>query len=221
MKIKDLMTVDVAAVPRTATLKQVAAVMADRGISGLPVVTSEGDVVGVVSEADVILKVASRPESAGILGRIFPLANVDARRLEALTAGEAMTSPAITIEADRSVAEAARRMVEKGIKRLPVVRAGKLVGIVSRSDLVRAFVRSDAEIWEELRGEMMKSKLWASPEEIDVSVNGGRVTVTGRVATRTLVDLAEAIAWRVPGVASVDCAGLAWKTDDRATLGTR
>jgi CBS domain-containing protein len=221
MKVRDVMSAKVAAVGRDATLKQVAELMGERGISGVPVVAAGGEVLGVVSEEDIIVKAASHPESAGIYWRLFAPEGLDPGRLEAATAGEAMTSPAVTIDADGSVAEAARLMVDHGVKRLPVLADRRLVGIVTRADIVRAFTRSDSEIWEELRNEVLPRQLWISPGEVDVSVTGGRVTVAGRVETRTEAELVEAFAWRVPGVVSVDCSGLAWKTDDRAVRAAR
>jgi CBS-domain-containing membrane protein len=122
----------------------------------------------------------------------------------------------VTIDIDRSISEAARRMVEHQVNRLPVLNDGSLVGIVSRGDLVRAFTRSDEEILEELRNDVLPNKLWISPEDVDITVVGGQVTVGGRVSTRTDADLIEAFAWRLAGVVSVDCSQLTWESDDRA-----
>ena len=127
-----------------------------------------------------------------------------------------MTAPAITIDAEQSVAEAARLMVERQVNRLPVLAGGKLAGMVSRADIVRAFTRSDGEIWEELCNDIIPTKLWISPEELDITVTGGNVKVTGHVATRTDAELVEAFSWRVPGVVSVNCSELAWERDDQA-----
>jgi CBS domain-containing protein len=216
MKVKELMTVNVAAVGQAASLKQVAEVMVERGVSGVPVVNADGRVLGVISEGDIILKAASRPESAGVLGRLLAPKAVDERHLAATTAGEAMTAPAVTIEAEQSVAEAARLMVEHQVNRLPVLAHGKLAGIVSRADIVRAFTRSDGEIWEELRNDVIPTRLWISPDELDITVTRGQVKVAGQVAMRTEAELIEAFSWRVPGVVSVDCSELRWKADDRA-----
>jgi len=216
MKVRDIMTVNVAAVGQEATLKQVAELMSDRGVSGVPVVGADARVLGVVSEADIIVKAASHPERAGVFWRLFAPEGLDKRRLVATTAGEAMTTPSVTIDADQSVAEAARVMVDSNVKRLPVLVDGKLTGIVSRADIVRAFTRSDSEIWEELRNDILPRQLWMSPEELDVDVTGGRITVGGRVRTRTEAELIEAFAWRIPGVVSVDCSELTWEADDRA-----
>jgi CBS domain-containing protein len=216
MKVKDVMTADVAAVGQNATLKQVAALMVDRGVSGIPVVNADRIVVGVVTEADIVAKAASRPESAGLLGRCSPVEGVDDRHLAATKAFEAMTTPPINVDADASVAEAARRMVEHRVKRLPVVHDGRLLGIVSRADLVRAFARSDREIQEEIRNDVLTHQLWLTPDEVSVAVDGGRVEISGRTETRTVAELIEAFVWRVPGVVTVDRSRLTWETDDRA-----
>lgn len=221
MKVDEIMALNVATVGQDASLKQVAGLMAERGISGIPVVNAEHRVLGVVSEADIILKAASRPESAGVLGRLLAPKAVDERHLAARTAGEAMTAPAVTIDAGQSVAEAARLMVEHRVNRLPVLTEDRLVGIVTRADIVRAFTRSDSEIWEELRNDVIPARLWISPEELDVLVTGGRVRIAGHVATRTEAELVEAFAWRVPGVVSVDCSGVSWEADDRAPRSPR
>lgn len=207
------MTVNVAAVGQDATLKQVAEAMVDRGVSGIPVVNAERHVLGVVSEADLIAKEASRPESAGILGR-FLGAKVDDHTFPGTTSGEIMTCPAVTIEPEDSVPETACMMIEEDVNRLPVVRDGRLVGIVSRADLVRAFLRSDSEIEEELRTDVLLRQLWI-PEDLDITVTGGKAKIAGAVRTKIDADLVEAFAWRVPGVVSVDCSELTVESDDR------
>lgn len=216
MNVRDIMTANVAAVGGDATLKQVAELMVDRGVSGVPVVDAEGRVLGVVSEADIVIKAASHPERAGVFWRLFAPETLDIQRLQAATAAEAMSAPAVTVEAGQSVAEAARIMVDAGVKRLPVVADGKLAGIVSRADIVRTFIRPDGEIWEELRNDVFAGHLWIEPDKLDVEVTGGRVRISGQVGTRSEAQLVDAFAWRVPGVVSVDCSQLRWETDDRA-----
>ena len=216
MKVSDVMTASPAAVGGDATLKQVAELMVDRGVSGIPVVDAEGRVLGVVSEADLVIKAASHPQRAGIYWRLFAPEGLDIRRLQATTAAEAMSTPAVTVQGDQTVAEAARIMVDAGVKRLPVLVDGKLAGIVSRADIVRTFIRSDGEIWEELRNDVLASQLWIAPDTLDIEVTGGRVRISGQVKTRTEAQLVDAFAWRVPGVVTVDCSDLRWETDDRA-----
>jgi CBS domain-containing protein len=209
MKVNEIMTANVATVSQNVTLKEVAELMVERGVAGIPVTNAEGRVLGVVSEADIIVKVAGRPESAGIIGSILAPKQLDERRLAATTAGEAMTAPAVTIDAEQSVGEAARLMVERAVNRLPVLADGKLVGILSRADLVRAFVRPDGEVLEELRREVAR-RLSLAPEQLEIGVTGGRVRIDGHVETRIDAELIEAFAWRVPGVVAVDRSGLGW-----------
>jgi CBS domain-containing protein len=207
MKVKDIMTVNVAAIGQDATLKQAAELMIERGISGVPVINREGRVLGVLSETDFLPKAASRPESAGMIG-LFASRKVDERHRTAVTAADAMTAPAVTVEADASIAEAARLMVDHDVSRLPVVLGGKLVGIVSGADVVRAFTRTDDAISEELHRSIHDHNLWGCLRNFDVRVIGGEVTIAGRVNAGTVADVIEALAWRVPGVVSVDSSDL-------------
>ena len=141
------MTTDVVTVTPETSLKEVAQLLVANRIAGVPVCDVDGEVVGVVSEADVLWKELGLPETAGgFLDRILESAYGNTERASALTAAEAMTSPAITIAPDSAVARAAELMIEHRVNRLPVVAGGRLVGIVARADLVRAFTRSDEEI---------------------------------------------------------------------------
>src|SRR5262249_60989743 len=130
---------------------------------------------------------------------------------EARTAGEAMTSPARTIDAKRPVAEAAKRMLKEGVNRFPVVdEQGTLVGIVTRADLVRAFVRSDDAIAREIREGGRVKTLCVAPEALDISVHDGEVRIGGHVETKSDAELIEAFARRVPGTVSVEST-LTWE----------
>ena len=141
MKVADVMTSDVVTVQPETPLKVVAQIFIDHRISGVPVVTSGGAVVGVISESDLIFKERGLiPERTGLFTRLVrPATREDRSKVNARLAGEAMTSPAVTVPAFFSVAAAAREMIGRGVDRLPVVRNDRLVGIVTRSDLVRAF----------------------------------------------------------------------------------
>src|SRR5919204_4359264 len=174
MKIMDVMTRDVKRVTPSTPLKEAAELLVRFGISGLPVVR-DGDVVGVLSEADVIAKERGEPHRrGGLLGLIVD--PPEGLRLDVRTAGQAMSQPALTISPDRPVSEAATLMIDKNVNRLPVVDAdGTLVGIVTRADLVRAFVRSDADISREIRDDVIVRTLWIAPEGIVVEVENGEV----------------------------------------------
>jgi len=216
MDVEHLMTRDVVTVSPETPLKEVAAILADRGISGLPVCGAGGEVLGVVSEADILHKERGLPRGrASVFDWLFARSDEDANKLAARTAGEAMTAPAITIDAGRPVAEAAALMLDRGINRLPVVHAGELVGIVTRADLVRAFRRSDEEIAREIREDVLVHTLWIAPAELAITVEDGEVTLTGTLDTRTEAELAAAYVRRVPGVVAVHDQ-LGWKVDDLA-----
>ena len=180
MRVQDVMTKEVRTVEADTSLKDVARLLTELGISGLPVV-EDGKVVGVVSEADILVKErAINPARHGLVG-MFHTEGVDVgEKLRALTAGEAMTSPAITITPARPVSEAAGRMIDGHINRLPVVTDdGVLIGIVTRADLVRAFVRPDDEIATEIREDVVLRTLWIAPEQV---TGGPRPPGTGNRA---------------------------------------
>lgn len=205
MKIKDVMTRDVITVRPETPLKEAAAILAQNGISGLAVVNGDGAVVGVLSEADILFKEGGeRSAHTGLLGWLFETGgSALEQKLAARTAGEAMTAPALTIGPERPVHEAATRMIEDGVNRLPVIEHGQLVGIVSRADLVRAFTRSDGEIADEIRNEIVKRTLWMAPDAVEITVESGDVMLAGEVETATDAELLPVFVQRVPGVVSV------------------
>ena len=217
MKVGDLMTRDVRTASVSTPLREVARVLVEHRISGLPIVEG-GRVVGVVSEADILLKEqGDQPRRSGLLGALALLGadrdEIEAK-LNASTAGEAMSSPAVTITEDRPVAEAAAAMMNGGINRLPVVdTAGRLAGIVTRADLVRAFVRSDEEIAREIREDVILHTLWIAPEHVGVTVTDGNVRLTGQVEGESDARVLPEFVRRVPGVITVT-SDLSWQGDD-------
>jgi len=216
MKVKELMTEHVLAVGPEAPLKDAAAILAENRISGLPVISEQRRVLGVVSEADILIKERG-PEArhGGLIAWLLVGGLPDDERLSARSSGEAMTSPTITIGAESHVSEAARLMTENGIKRLPVVDADhKLVGIVTRSDLVRAFARPDEEIGREIREDVVQRALWIEDGALDVRVERGEVTLSGEVERRSDAELLPPFVGRVPGVVTVQST-LTWRWDDR------
>jgi len=201
VRVGDVMTRDVVSVTPDTPLKDVAAALVERGISGLPVCDADGAVVGVLSEADLLVKQGGSPErSGGLFAWLVETASApDLAKLRAHTAGEAMTAPAITVEAASPVSEAARTMVSLGVNRLPVVEDGRLVGIVTRADLVRLFTRSDEEIARDIRQDVV-TRLWIAPERIEVEVEQGEVVLRGEAETEAEAEL---LLKRIPLVAGV------------------
>ncbi len=208
MKIKDVMTTDVATVAPDTSLKDVAALLGERRVSGVPVVDAGGHVLGVLSEADILFKECGERGPQGVLAWLLEPGAPE--KLDASTAAEAMTSPARTIGPERPLAEAAKRMLEEAVNRFPVVDDdGTLIGIVTRADLVRAFVRSDEAIATEIREDVILRTLWIAPEALDIQVDKGVVKLAGHVESKSDADLIEAFARRVPGTVSVE-SHLSW-----------
>ncbi|HZO97943.1 MAG TPA: CBS domain-containing protein [Gaiellaceae bacterium] len=204
MRVEQLMCRDVVTVTPETTLKEVAALLAKHRISGMPVCDAEGRVVGVVSEADILWKeLGGSPGGGGLLARVLDRAYGVTERVAAVTAGDAMTSPPVTVAPGATVATAARLMIDHAVNRLPVLEDGRLVGIVARSDLVRAFKRSDEEIEREISEDVLLHTLWIDPDSISLAVTGGVVTVAGEVDNRSTAELIEHFVRLVPGVASV------------------
>jgi CBS domain-containing protein len=202
MRVRDVMTKDVTTVAPDSDLRDVATLLVQKRISGVPVV-EEARVVGVVSEQDILFK--ERPSDnlhRGVLAWLLDEGDL-MLKIDARTAGSAMSRPPITISPLRSVADAAALMLDEGVSRLPVVENGQLVGIVTRHDLVRAFARSDEEIWQEIESDAVIRSYWRLPTSYDVSVNRGEVTLSGKVGSKDQAKLIEAFVDRVPGVIAV------------------
>jgi CBS domain-containing protein len=204
MKIESLMTRDVVSVSPDTPLKDVAALLSEKHISGMPVCGADGTVVGVVSEADILrTEQGIGPDVGGRLHWFFRRLDDEIDKLRARTAGEAMTAPPLTVRPAEHAAVAARLMVGYRINRLPVVEQGRLVGIVTRADLVRAFHRTDDEIAEEIRDDVLRDALWIAPDTLVLQVEDGVVTVSGPVGTELDVEAVVHGIRRVPGVVDV------------------
>ena len=202
--VAQVMTRNVLTVTPDSPLRNVARLMSDHGISGVPVV-EKGSVLGIVSEADIIVKERGPARPRRRVSRWFARKGppADVERIEARTAGEAMTSPAITIESWRTAADAAALMLDRGVHRLPVLKDGRLVGIVTRADLVSAFARSDQEIALDIREDVLLRSYWITPGTVDVTVRNGEVTLKGTVESDLLTQLLPESVQRVPGVVRV------------------
>lgn len=203
MKVCDLMTKGVVSVKATMTLREAAALLVEKRISGMPVVNDENEVVGVLSEADILVKAGGSVSRNRLLGWLLEPDFGEEEKIRAQTVGEAMSAPALTISSHRPVHEAARLMVTEGVNRLPVLEDGKLAGILTRADVVRAFARSDAEITEEISGDILRRTFWLEPGRVSVTVADGNVSIEGEVETEADCEVLPALVARVPGVVSV------------------
>jgi CBS domain-containing protein len=203
-RVDELMTTPVVTVRPETRLKTAAALLVERGISGVPVVRGD-EVVGVLSEADIVAtERGPATDGRSALARLLAADGGElAHAVAARTAGEAMSSPAMTIAWWQPASAAATLMTDRGLKRLPVLRDGKLVGILSRRDLVRAFARPDTEIKRDIRDSVVAGSLWLSPTDVSVEVRGGEVTLTGTVERELDAELLVRQVERVPGVVSV------------------
>jgi CBS-domain-containing membrane protein len=203
-RVRDVMTQEVVTVDEHASFKEVATLLTERRVSALPVLDGEGRVVGLVSEADLMLK-EEFPEGPPE-ARLFQSRRRRQTRAKAAgdTAAELMTSPAVTIGPDASVAQAARLLHRHGIKRLPVVDpAGPLLGIVSRADLLKVFLRSDADISREVRQQVLLRAMWMDPDTVVVEVRDGVVTLTGQLERRSLIPITVNLVRGLDGVVDV------------------
>ena len=203
-RVRDVMTQEVVTVNEHASFKEVATLIAKHRVSALPVLDREGRVLGIVSEADLVLK-EEYPQGPPE-GRLFQSRRQRQARAKAAgdTAAELMTSPAVTVGPDASVAEAARLLHRHGIRRMPVVDpAGPLLGIVSRADLLKVFLRSDADIAQEIREQVLRRAMWMDPDTIVVDVSDGVVTLMGQVERRTLIPITVGLVHGIDGVVDV------------------
>lgn len=206
--IGKVMTSDVVRVTYGAPFKEVAALLAGHGISGLPVVDEDEKVIGVVSATDLLVRQARLAEDRGegrfhlpLLGR---RARIAAAKARARTAGQLMSRPAVVVRPGNTVVEAARLMAEHRVERLPVIdEEDRLVGIVTRRDLLGVFLRPDSEIRREVIEEILVRSLWLAPSAIGVSVHDGVVTLEGRVERRSEIAIAVELTGRVDGVVAV------------------
>ncbi|MFE5912548.1 CBS domain-containing protein [Streptomyces wedmorensis] len=194
--VSDVMSHTAIAIGRDAPYKEIVALMDRWKVSALPVLEGEGRVIGVVSEADLLLKEEFRTDEPR------PDEFAAASKAGAVRAEELMSSPAVTVHPDATLAEAARIMATRRVKRLPVVDGvGMLEGVVSRSDLLKVFLRTDPEIEEDVRDSVLGRS--AASAGLDVTVVDGVATIRGSLPDRSLVPLVARAARAVEGVVDV------------------
>ncbi|WP_338676524.1 CBS domain-containing protein [Streptomyces sp. SCSIO 30461] len=231
-KIGSLMVSDVISVIPQTPFKEVAKLLAVHRISGLPVVDTDGKVLGVISESDLMLRQAGvTPEpgptrSARLAWPTAPSGGTDSpltadTKAHAMSARELMSHPAITVKADDTITVAARTMAEHRIERLPVVNAeGRLLGIVTRRDLLQVFLRPDSDIRREIADEILNQTLWVPPGTVQVHVIDGVVTLEGQLERFSDIQVAVRLAQQVDGVVSV-IDKLTYRYDDSGSKPTQ
>jgi CBS domain-containing protein len=218
--VRDVMTADVITVREDTPFEAIAAALHQHRVSAFPVLDEASQVIGVVSESDLLAKLALGVGDDGGPGMITGiLRRQQLQKAHAVTAAELMTSPAYSVLPEDTVEQAARIMFLRNVKRLPVVDTdGRLAGIVSRTDVLAVYNRSDADIAEEIRTGILATETPADPGILDVSVRAGVVTIVGRPQTREqghaiigrarhvqgVVAVRDRLDYPVPGPASFD-----------------
>jgi CBS-domain-containing membrane protein len=183
--VKDVMTPDVITVSKDTSFEVIAAALREHRVSAFAVLDEASAVIGVVSESDLLAKLALGLGDDGMPGMITGiLRRQQQKKAHAVTAAELMTSPAYTVRPEDTVEQAARIMYLRNVKRLPVVDAdGRLAGIVSRADVLAVYSRTDADIAEEIRTGILSTETPADPGTRDVSVTARVATIVGRPQT--------------------------------------
>lgn len=199
MQVVDLMTTDVITVSMETGIRDAARLMFRNRVSGLPVTTADGSLIGIITEADFLRLEVERQEGATDIGE---------------TVGEVMSPGVVTTGPETEVYDAAKMMTFQDIKRLPVVdEDSRLLGIISRADIVSVFTRPDDVIEDEIREDLIRRVLFIDPDELNVIVTNGVVTFVGEIGTRNEARLLVELASRLDGVLHVE-SKLVWRLDD-------
>jgi len=214
MRVEEIMTKDVITVSPKTPIHEAAELMIDHGVSGLPVVDDAGSVVGIVSEGDLILREKPRermPWWKVFFGDAERLAR-EYQKAHGMTVGEVMTRSLITVSPDLPIESVALILDEHGIRRVPVVADGQLLGIVSRGDLIKALAKaparaggqpSDERIVREMRARLAEEP-WVSNRGIVVQAKDGVLSLWGLVLTETEKSAVETMARTIEGCKGID-----------------
>ena len=199
--VQEVMTSRVICVKKDATFREMATALHEHRVSAFPVLDDDRKVIGVVSEADMLNKEALVDEP-GVFGSI--LHRKDQAKARGVTAGDLMTTAVVAVRPDDTVEHAAKLMYDRAVKRLPVTdESGRLVGIISRADVLSVFDRTDAAIGHEITRDVLLGEFMVDPLAFQVTVMDGIVTLAGRPET---TETGHQIVWRVrhvPGVVAV------------------
>jgi CBS-domain-containing membrane protein len=196
MKVREIMSRPVITVSAETGIKAAARLLDEHGVSALPVVDATGALVGIVSEADLI-SIETRPDPRTQATPMAPTAGSSPT-----TVSEVMTREVLTVSAGSQVSQAARIMLDAGVKRVPVVEGRRVVGILSRRDLVKLIARRDEDIEDEIEVRLRELGLSGSGRG-SVSVRAGVATIRAGRPGASSRRLAESVALTVPGVLEV------------------
>jgi CBS domain-containing protein len=188
IQVRDVMTAAVVSVGENTPFKEIVEALAKTRVSAVPVLDDAGRVLGIVSVSDLVTRVATAGHPDARVPGTPGGRRATRRKSQADTAGTLMTAPPVTIHPNSSIVNAARAAAKAHVRRLPVIdEQGVLVGIVTRSDLLRVFLRGDAEIRAHIIEEILTHRFCTDPSSIDVTVQDGVVTLTGQLERRWLI----------------------------------
>ena len=196
--VSDVMTREVVTVEPETSFREVIRIIKDSGVHALPVVDAHGTVLGVVAESDLLVR---QEQTEGRVRR--PWRRHGRARLAGTTAGEVMTSPAITIDPRQTLGQAARTLHKRHVGRLLVVDGGRLVGIVTRSDLLSIFLRSDDDLLAAIQAAIAEID-FTPPHTITATVDNGIVVLHGSAQLLSQVNAVGDRVRRVPGIVRLD-----------------
>lgn len=206
--VRDLMTAPAITVTTDTPFKEIVDVLIGYNITGVPVVDARGRLLGVVTQADLLDKQAYGPQPGRPLSLLWDLlANRDpAWRVKAVaqTAGDLMSERVVTARPGDDLRHAARRMVEARVTRLPVVDGDRVVGVLSRHDVLKVFHRPDSALMADVRSLLGDAMTTPEDHAVTASVRDGVVVLDGSVARPDDLSLVEAMMWRIPGVIGVE-----------------
>jgi CBS domain-containing protein len=219
MRARELMSTPVVTIHPEASLKELAEVMVTHQVSGVPVVDRAGTLLGVVSESDLMAKIEgaiAEQTEAGIPHLLTVLAKAldGSSKPTARSVADLMTRRVVSAGPDATVQELVHLMIAYDINRIPIVETGRLLGIVTRADILRTFVRPDAAIETDLRWRVAH-ELWINPETLTISCRNGIVTLAGTVDTHADAELVRRWAAKTEGVVGVDDGDLVYAVDER------
>lgn len=201
--VADVMTTSVHIAGPQTPFKLLVRLIEENRVSAIPIVDQQGMPVGIVSEADLLLK--ERRSELEHQDLVHARKRYEQRtKADGVVASELMTSPPITVPANATLPEAARLMQERNVRRLVVVDGnGRIAGIVSRSDLLQVFLRTDEELRREVKDVLIPALLLESTDGIRVDVRWNVVTLSGEVDRLSDARILSRMAGDIDGVVSV------------------